>query len=291
MASFGRHAFYFGQRISFEARRALARGPVIFRYADGIDSARIFLANVETSMGETVAELMSGAVDVINAGYRFAAQSRIVRIAGIKSRRTLTSGHVIVDQANGVRPARDGFTGRSASRRSGFVEKAASFVLGTLSVGGATVFREGFTTASVVGIAREVRKALTAPFVTRGNANGVGRAGEIRANGGAFQDSQSVRFASRRGRAIVVPRAIGQRRFFAKRFYRIPNVALLTIAYRMSVFVDGANFVCSASDGTAGIDASFVTVYAGSAYQPGGTVFVSFAFFSRNQSFWAATVN
>lgn len=98
----------------------------------------------------------------------------------------------------------------------------------TFDVSLATTLLDGMAAVSVVGVSHETRHALAAAFVFDGHAHRVKRTSQLDAHGHAFQYAQRVRFTRLVVFAVDVHRAVGQRRFFALRYHRIPYELLAT---------------------------------------------------------------
>lgn len=96
-----------GHRVRPITRRTLARRFVIVGDTDGVYAARVLVTGIVTGVREPVAELRQRAVDVVDTRHRSTAGRRIVGVAGVEPGRALAVRHVVVDDAEGVRAARD----------------------------------------------------------------------------------------------------------------------------------------------------------------------------------------
>lgn len=110
--------FYFGQGIRTISRRTLANCTVVIGDADGILPTRLLVADVVAGVSQTVAQLCSRAINVVNTGDGPAAICLVVWIASKRSRWALALRIVIVGDADGMRPAFNLITGRSAAHNS-----------------------------------------------------------------------------------------------------------------------------------------------------------------------------
>lgn len=231
-AQFRWYAFYFG--IAPVTWRALAIGAVIFGNADCIASARVFLANVVATVRQTITQLMTGTVDVVNAGHGLAPRGEVVGISRIRTRGALTTRHMVIDQANGVRTAHDRLAGWSTTQDSRSGVRTASFQFRALRIGGALVLQNGFAAVPIVRITRKIWQTLTVSFVGDRNADRIARTSEFRASGNAFKYAQGVRLTGGSLGAVFVLCAVGKRRSFADGFYRVPDESVGAAAYWMS---------------------------------------------------------
>lgn len=195
-------------RVRSQSRRTLADRLVVIRDANGIHSACIFIAGVVAGVREPVAELSRWAVDVVDAGYRATTGCRVVRVASVRSRRTLAVGHVIVNDAERVRAAGDKIADQLTGERT--IRSAATrLILWTLAVGGATILARALATPAIVRIARVTWQTVATALMTLGHAAGVRGAGETIAERHALKHAESVRPASLARTTFVVANAIG----------------------------------------------------------------------------------
>lgn len=229
VAGLDRNALHFGDRIRFQSGRALAYRSVIVRYANRVRPASVPVAGVVTRVGQPVAKLRGRAVDVVDAGDRLATVDRVVGIARVQAWGAFAVGHVIVNHAQGVGPARDEVAHRLA-REEPLLAAPARVILGALGVRRAPIPPTRLATVAIVRVAGETGQTLAPAAVPLRHASGVGGAREARAHGGALQHAERVGPARFRPVAIVVRYAIGDRRLLAGRRYGVPLVAVLTLA-------------------------------------------------------------
>lgn len=204
---------------------------MIVRDADRVHAACVLVARVVAGVSESIAELRGWTVDVVNAGHRPTAGRDVIRITGVEPGRALAIRHVIVDDAKGVRAARDEVADRLTDERT-VRRTTARVVLRALAVGGAAIFARAVTAATVVGIARVAGQALAvAAMVLRDTARICG-AGKAAAERQALEHPQSVGSTALAGMTVVVVYAVGHRRLLARRQHWIPLVSVLTFAGR-----------------------------------------------------------
>lgn len=229
VACLDRHALDLGDRIRFQAGRALAYRPVVVRYANGVRPASVLVAGVVAGVGQPVAELGGRAVDVVDAGHGLATADSVVGVARVQPRGAFAVGHVVVDHAQSVRPARDEIAHR-LTREQPLPPAPARLVLGALGVRRAPIPPPRLAPVPIVRIARETGQTLATPAMPLRHASRVGGAREAPAHRGALQHAERIGSARLHSVTIVVRYAVGDRGFLAGRGHGIPLVAVLTLA-------------------------------------------------------------
>lgn len=195
-------------RVRAQSGRALADRFVVIRDANGIHSACILVAGVVAGVREPVAELGRWAVDVVDAGHRATTGCRVVRVASVRSRRTLAVGHVIIDDAERVRAAGDKIADQLTGERT--IRSAATrLILWTLAVGGATVLARALTTSAIVRITCVAWQTIATAMMILGHAARIHGAGETIAKRHALKHAERVRPASLARMTVIVTNAIG----------------------------------------------------------------------------------
>lgn len=140
---------------------------------------------------------------------------------------------MIIDDAECVRAAGDEVADQLTDERT--IRSAATrLILRTLAVGGATVLARTLTAPAIVRITGITRQTLATAVMILRHAAGIRGAGETIAKQHALEDAERVRLAGLARMTIVVAYTIGHRWFLARRQYRVPLVAILTLTGGMT---------------------------------------------------------
>lgn len=169
--------FDVGNRVGSESNWTLATGFVIFSNAHGVRAASVFTASVVAFVLKSITQLRWWAVIVINAGDLLTTLREVIRVAGIRTWRTLTLRNMIVSNADGMWTTFDTITGLDTFENA--LQLDAHFRLGTLSVCGTFVFHLDAAAVTIVGVSSVSGLALAASFVIFGNTRGIWWAVEL----------------------------------------------------------------------------------------------------------------
>lgn len=153
---------------------------------------------------------------------------------------------MIIDDAERVRTAGDEIADQLTGERT-IWSAATRLILCTFAVGGATVLARALTAPAIVRITGVARQTIATAVMVFRHAAGIRGAGETVAKRHTFEHAERVRSASLTRMAIVVAYAIGHRRLLARRQYRIPLIAVLTLTGSMTGYNVRLAFLISAA--------------------------------------------
>lgn len=190
---------------------------MIFRDTYGIFTARLSVTNIVTSVGEPVAQLGRGTINVINTWDGLAAGEQIVGIACKWSRWALTLCLMIVSDTDCKRSALDILTGGSALQNIRLAMADAHLRLVTFGAGFALIYRFWLATVSVVRVTGVAGQALTGATMVGRYADRVWWASELGTNRDTLKYAEDVSTTRSNVVAFSVVRTLGNCGFFATR--------------------------------------------------------------------------
>lgn len=153
---------------------------------------------------------------------------------------------MIIDNAECVWTARDKIADQLTGEWTVW-SAATRLIFWTLTVGSATVLAWTLTASAIVRITGVARQTIATAAMVFRHAARIRGAGETVAERHTFEYAKRVRPASLTRMAIVVAYAIGHRRLLARRQYRIPLVAVLTLTGGMTGYNVRLAFLISAA--------------------------------------------